>query len=134
MESHDVREENAVLRFRIEHVESKLRAVIVVRALQQRNEQIRQWSRMYDALQTEFAEAQEAANTQFAFVTERNETIERLTEMIDHLREISCQQSTTNALVASELRDEILQQKLKLVDTLNRISQARIRAEQALEG
>jgi hypothetical protein len=34
MESHDVREENAVLRLRIEHVESKLRAVVVVRALE----------------------------------------------------------------------------------------------------
>jgi hypothetical protein len=84
---------------------------------------------MYDALQTEFAEAQEAANTQFAFVAERNETIERLTEMIDHLREMSRQQSTTNAQMASELRDEILQQKLQIVDTLNRISQARIPAE-----
>jgi hypothetical protein len=41
MEFHDVREENAVLRLRIKHVESKLRAV--VRALEQRNEQIRQW-------------------------------------------------------------------------------------------
>jgi uncharacterized coiled-coil DUF342 family protein len=81
-------------------------------------------SRMYDALQTEFAEAQEAANTQSAFAAERNETIERLTEMIDHLREISRKQSTTN---------EIIQQKLQLVDTLNRISQARTPAEQALE-
>jgi hypothetical protein len=66
-------------------------------------------------------------------VAERNETIERLTEMIDHLREISRQQSTTNAQMASELRDEILQQKLQLVDILNRISQARIPAEQAFE-
>jgi predicted nucleic acid-binding Zn-ribbon protein len=62
-------------------------------------------SRMYDALQTDFAEAQEAVNTQSAFVTERNETIERLTEMIDHLREMSRQQSTTNAQMTSELRD-----------------------------
>jgi regulator of replication initiation timing len=58
MESHDVREENAILRLSIEHVESKLRAVVVVRTLEQRNEQIRQLSWMYDALQTEFAEAQ----------------------------------------------------------------------------
>jgi peptidoglycan hydrolase CwlO-like protein len=35
--------------------------------------------------------------------------------------------------MASELRDEIRQQKLQLVDTLNRIIQARIRAEQAFE-
>jgi predicted nucleic acid-binding Zn-ribbon protein len=104
MESHDVREENAVLRPRIEHVESKLRAVGVVRALEQRNEQICQWSRMYDTLQTEFAEAQEAANTQSAFAAERNETIERLTEMINHLREISRQQSTTNAQMAVTVR------------------------------
>jgi chromosome segregation ATPase len=33
--------------------------------------------------------------------------------------------------MASELRDEILQQKLQLVDTLNWIRQARIPAEQA---
>jgi chromosome segregation ATPase len=66
-------------------------------------------------------------------VTERNETIERLTEMIDHLREMSRQQSTTNAQMASELREEILQQKLQLVDTLNRISQAKIPAMQAFE-
>jgi hypothetical protein len=90
-------------------------------------------SRMYDALQTEFAEAQEAANTQSAFVAERNETIERLTEMIDHLREMSRQQSTTNAQMVSELRVEILQQTLQLVDTLNRISQVRIPGEQAFE-
>jgi chromosome segregation ATPase len=133
MESHDVREENAILRLRIEHVESKLRAVVVVRALEQWNEQIRQWSRMYDTLQTEFAEAQETANTQSAFVAERNEMLERLTEMIDHLREINRQQSNMNAQMASELRDEILQQKLLLVDTLNRISQASIPVEQAFE-
>jgi chromosome segregation ATPase len=131
MESHDVREENAVLRLRVEHVESKLRAV--VRALEQRNEQIHQWSRMYDALQTEFAEAQESANTQSAFIAERNETIGRLTDMIDHLRQTSRQQSATNAQMASELRDEILQQKQQLVDTLNRISRAKIPAEQAFE-
>jgi chromosome segregation ATPase len=88
---------------------------------------------MYDALQPEFAEAPEAANAQSAFVAERNETIERLTEMIDHLREMSRQQLTTNAQTASELRNEILQQKLQLVDTLNRISQARIPVEQAFE-
>jgi archaellum component FlaC len=105
-----------------------------VHALEQRKEQIRQWPRMYDALQTEFAEVQEAANTQSAFVAEQNETIKRLTEMIDHLREMSRQQSTTNVPVASELRHEILQQKQKLVDTLNRISQAGIPAEQAFEG
>jgi sugar-specific transcriptional regulator TrmB len=128
MGSHDVREENAVLRLRIEHVESKLRAVVVVRALEQRSEQIRRRSRTYDALQTEFAEAHEAANTQCAFVAERNETIEWLTEMIDSLREMSRKQSTTNAQMASELRDKILQQKLQFVDTLNRISQARIPA------
>jgi hypothetical protein len=63
---------------------------------------------MYDALQTEFAELQEAANTQAAFVAERNETFERLTVMIDHLGEMTRQQSTTNAQMASELRDEIL--------------------------
>jgi signal transduction histidine kinase len=88
---------------------------------------------MYDALQTEFAEAQEDANTQSAFVAEPNETIERLTEMINHLCEISRQQSTTNAQMASALRKEIIQQMLQLVDTLNRISQARIPAEQAFE-
>jgi chromosome segregation ATPase len=88
---------------------------------------------MYDALQTEFAEAQEAANTQSAFMAERNEMVERLTEMIDHLREISRQQSTTKAQMASEFRDEILQQKLQLVDTLNRISQAKIPPEQAFK-
>jgi hypothetical protein len=89
--------------------------------------------RMYDVLQMEFAEAKEAANTQSAFVAERNETIERLTEMINHLREMSRQQSTTNAQMAFELRNEILQQKLQIVDTLNRISQARISAKQAFE-
>jgi uncharacterized protein YhaN len=88
---------------------------------------------MYDALQTEFAEAQETANTQSALVAERNETIDRLTEMIDHLREKSHQQSTTNAKMASELRDEILQQKLQLVDTLNRINQTSIPVEQPFE-
>jgi hypothetical protein len=88
---------------------------------------------MYDALQTEFAEAKEAANTQSAFVAEQNETIERLTEMIDHLREMSPKQSTTNAQMASELRNEILQQKLQIIYTLNRISQAKIPAEQAFE-
>jgi chromosome segregation ATPase len=133
VESHDVRAENAILPLHIEHVESKLRAVVVVRALGQWKEQIRQWSRMYDALQTEFAEAQETANKQSAFVAERNETIDRLTGMIDHLREMSRQQSTTNAQMACELRDEILPQKLQLVDTLNRISQVRIPAKQAFE-
>jgi hypothetical protein len=88
---------------------------------------------MYGALQTEFPEAQEVANTQSAFVAERNETIERLTEMIDHPREISRQQSMTNALMASELRDESRQPKLQLVDTVNRISQARISVAQAFE-
>jgi phosphoglycerate-specific signal transduction histidine kinase len=88
---------------------------------------------MYDVLQAMFAEAQEAANTQSAFVAERNETIERLTEISNHLREMSRQQSTTNAQMASKLRDEILQQKLRLIDTLNRISQAKIPAEQAFE-
>jgi phosphoglycerate-specific signal transduction histidine kinase len=77
---------------------------------------------MHDARQTKFAEAQEAANAQSAFVAERNETIERLTEMIDYLRQMSRQQSTTNAHMACELRDELLQQKLQLVDILNRIS------------
>jgi chromosome segregation ATPase len=131
MKSHDVREENAVLRLHIEHVEPKLRAVVVVRALEQRNEQIFQRSQMYDTLQTEFTEAQEAANTQSAFVAERNETIELLTEMINHLREVSRQQSTPKEQMASELRNEILQQILQLVDTLNRFSQARIPVEQA---
>jgi hypothetical protein len=51
----------------------------------------------------------------------------------NNLFEISRQQSTTNARLASELRDKILQQKLQLVDTLNRISQARLPVEQALE-
>jgi hypothetical protein len=131
MESHDVWEENAVLRHRIKHVESKLRAV--VRALEQQNKQIRQQLPMNDALQTEFAEAQEAANTQSAFVADGDETIERLADMIDHLREISRQQSTMNAQMASELRDKILPQMLQPVDALNRISQARIPAEQAFE-
>jgi hypothetical protein len=89
-----------VLRLRIEHVESKFRVVIVVRALEQRKEQIRQWSRMYDALQTEFAEAQETANTQPAFVAEQNETIERLTEMIDHLGEMSRVAETKGSMKA----------------------------------
>jgi chromosome segregation ATPase len=90
-------------------------------------------SQMYDGLQEEFAEAQEAVNTQSAFVAERNEATERLTKMIDYLREISRQQSTTNAQMASELRDEILQQMLQLVDTLNRFSQASIPVEQAFD-
>jgi hypothetical protein len=64
---------------------------------------------MYDTLQREFAEAQDAANTRSAFVAERNETIERLTEMTDHLGEISGQQSTATAHMVSELRNEILQ-------------------------
>jgi chromosome segregation ATPase len=88
---------------------------------------------MYDALQTEFAEAQEAANTRSAFVTERNETVERPTEIIDPLREVSRQQSTTNAQMDYGLRDEILQHKLQLVDTLNRTREARIPVEQAFE-
>jgi hypothetical protein len=46
---------------------------------------------MCDVLQTEFTEAQEAANTQSAFVAERNETIERLTAIFDHLHEMSRQ-------------------------------------------
>jgi hypothetical protein len=45
-------------------------------------------------------------------VAEGNETIKRLMEMIDYLRETSRKESTTNMQMASELRDEILQQKL----------------------
>jgi chromosome segregation ATPase len=46
---------------------------------------------------------------------------------------MSRQQSTTKAQMASELRDEVRQQKLQIVDTLNRISQAMIPVEQTFE-
>ena len=129
MENHEIREENAVLRQRVEQVESKMREL--VRALEDRNQQVKEWARMYEDLQTQFLEAQDAANTQAGFVQERNKTIQKLNEMIDQLRQENYQQSNVNAKKADILRGEIYKQKMELADILERLSCAKIPAEDA---
>jgi hypothetical protein len=49
MESHDIREKNAVFRQRIQHLDSKLRRTLA--ALAKRNDQVRFWSRLDEDLQ-----------------------------------------------------------------------------------
>ncbi|OHT16148.1 hypothetical protein TRFO_13482 [Tritrichomonas foetus] len=129
MEEHDIREENAVLRQRIVNAEQKMKQL--VEALEKRNDQIKEWSRMFSDLQKQLYEAQESANTQASIVQERNKMIQQLSQMIDELRQQNYIQSNMNLKEAEELREDIKKQKLHLVDTLNHLLQAKIPAEEA---
>ena len=130
MDEHEIREENAVLRQRVTTVEQKMEQL--VQALEKRNDQIKEWAKMYSDLQLQFYEAQESANTQASFVQERNKTIQQLSEMIDDLRQQNYIQANVNLKEAEELREDIKREKLYLVDTLNHLLQAKIPAEEAL--
>lgn len=128
MESHEVREENVVLRQRVEQVETKLREVLV--ALEKRNSQVREWASMYEEMQGQFQEAQASADTQAGFVQERNVVIQRLNEMITELRQRNYQQSAMATKAATKLGDEVYQHKMYLIETLNKISNEKIPAEE----
>lgn len=131
MDSHEIREENVILRQRVAHSEQKLRQM--AEALEKRNVQLREWAAMYNDLQKQFFEAQESANTQSAFIKERNQTIVRLTHMIEELRIDQQKQSNENSKAAAALRDEITNERLYLVETLNRLSQAKVPAAEAFQ-
>ncbi|KAK8885552.1 hypothetical protein M9Y10_041002 [Tritrichomonas musculus] len=130
MDEHDIREENAVLRQRLTTTEQKME--MMVQALEKRNDQIKEWAKMYSDLQLQFYEAQESANTQASFVQERNKTIQQLSQMIDELRQQNYVQANVNLKEAQQLREEINREKMYLIDTLNQLSQAKIPAEEAL--
>lgn len=129
MENHEIREENAVLRQRVEQVEEKMREL--VQALEKRNDQVKEWARMYEDLQAQFLEAQDAANTQAGFVQERNNTIQKLNDVIDKLRQDNYQQSSLSAKNAEILLEEVYKQKLDLAEILNKLTHTKIPAEDA---
>ena len=129
MEDHEIREENAVLRQRVKTVEQKMDQL--VQALEKRNDQIKEWAKIYSDLQQQFYQAQESANTQASFIQERNNTIQQLTQLIDELRQQNYIQTKNNLQEAEELRENILKEKQHLVDTLNHMLEAKIPAEEA---
>ena len=129
MDSHAIREENSLLRTRIAQCEEKMR--LLADALEARNTQMKDLVNMYNQLQDEFREAQEAANAAANLLNERDGIIEHYSQLIAKLKNDLLTQARSNAQEAGNLRDGLTNERLHFIDTLNRLSQAKAPAEEA---
>ena len=129
MDTHAIREENSLLRTRIKQCEDKMR--LLADTLEARNAQMKELVDMYNQLQDEFKQAQEAANSAANLLNERDGIIEHYSQLIAKLKNDLLAQALSNAQEASNLRDGLTNERLHFIDTLNRLSQAKAPAEEA---
>ncbi|OHT05432.1 hypothetical protein TRFO_26852 [Tritrichomonas foetus] len=129
MDSHQIREENAILRNRITQNEEKMR--LLADALEARNTQMQEMVNMYNQLQLQFQEAQDAANSAANLLNERDGVIEQYSQLIAKLKNDLIAQSKVTSQEAEKLRDGLTNERLHFIATLNRLSQAKAPAEEA---
>lgn len=129
MDSHQIREENALLRARISQSEEKMR--MLADALETRNIQMKEFVDMYNQLQEQFRLAQEAADANGSLVAERDEVISQYAELISQLKNKILEISKRSSQDAENLRGGLTNERLHFIETLNRLSQAKAPAEEA---
>ena len=114
MDSHAIREENAVLRTRLSQAEDKLRQL--ADALEQRNNQLHEWARLYEDLEKNFQIAQDAAKTQNEFLNQRDEIISSLQQQVNELRSREKEQANIHSQEAEKLRQELSKQSFHFIE------------------
>lgn len=129
MDSHQIREENAILRNRITQNEEKMR--LLAEALETRNAQIAELVQMYNDLQEQFREAQDAANAAADLLNGRDGMIEQYRMLIEKLKNDNLEQSKLSGQGIEKLRDDLKNEQLHFIETLNRLSQLKVPAEEA---
>ena len=130
MDSHQIREENAVLRNRIVQNEEKMR--LLADALEARNQQMKEMVDVYNQLQQQFLEAQDAADSAAALLNERDGIIEQYSKLIAKLKSDQIAMSKLASEEAGKLQDGLTNERMHFINTLNRLSQAKGPAEEAL--
>lgn len=128
MDSHAIREENAVLRNRVTEAEEKLR--LCADALEKRNSQLKEWTALYEDLRNQFLQAQDTCNSQAELIKDRDSAIIALQQIINQLRVEQMKQSTNNRNVEADLHNKLYQKELEFKEQLSKMSNAKAPAEE----
>ena len=129
MDSHQIRDENSRLRIRITQNEEKMR--LLADALEKRNIQITELNQLYKDLQEQFREAQDAANAAAELLNGRDGMIEQYRLLIEKLKNDNLEQSKLSGKDIEKLREDLKNEQLHFIETLNRLSQLKVPAEEA---
>lgn len=101
--------------------------------LEARNRQIDELTQMYTLLQEQYDKAQDAADCAANLLSERDGIIEEYLHLIITLKENRLAESKRNAEEAALLKDQLTMEGLQFRETLNRLSQGKIPAEEPLQ-
>lgn len=131
MDSHEIREENRVLRLRLKDAEEKLR--LLADALEKRNEQARVWTQRCNDLEDQVRIAQDALDQQDSELLKKESIIEKLRQMLEQMRKDQMLQQNFQTDEAKKLQNEIEKQHKKFLETLNALNQAKGPAKTSFE-
>lgn len=131
MESHEIREENRVLRARITEAQDKMR--LLADALEKRNEQAKIWSQRCSDLEQQLQLAQDAINSHVQMVYDRDNAINQLRGMLEASRKEQMQIRNLQTDEAKRLQENIENQHKRFLETLNQLNQTRQPAKQTFE-
>ncbi|EAY21241.1 hypothetical protein TVAG_166160 [Trichomonas vaginalis G3] len=131
MDSHEIREENRVLRLRLTDAEEKLR--LLADALEKRNEQARVWTQRCNDLEDQLRIAQDAIDQQESEILKKESIIEKLRQMLEQMKKDQILQQNFQSDEAKKLQNDIEQQHKKFLETLNQLNQAKGPAKTSFE-
>ena len=116
MDSHQIREENSILRDRVIKAETKLKLVADV--LEKRNTQLEQCSQSYKDLRNQFIRAQDACNSQAQKIKDRDLLIEQLKRDIQQLKCEKIQQNYNKIQTEADLEKKLYQIEVEFKEQL----------------
>ncbi|KAH0795171.1 hypothetical protein GPJ56_000847 [Histomonas meleagridis] len=131
MDSHEIREENSLLRIRLTQAEEKMR--LLADALEARNQQINDISQMYNQLQEEFQYAQEAVDSSAKLLQERDDLIQQYSELIAQLQKDKTEKNQLDSEKAAQIRAGINEDRIKFLETLNKLGQTKTPSDEIIQ-
>ena len=131
MESHEIREENNVLRVKLGELQEKLR--LLADALEKQNVAVKNWAQRCSDLEDQLKIAQDAINTQEQVIINRDTAVAQLSQIIEQMRKEQNKQRNDQSEEAKKLQNDIEQQHKKFLETLNKLNQAKVPAKQSFE-
>lgn len=131
MDSHQKRDLIAKFKSRIEFSEDKMR--LLAQSLEDRNQQLTELLQRYNELEEQYRIAKDDNERAAKLLDQRDEKIEQLEQLLNELNNRRIKQSKKKTKAAEDMQDELKNERIRFIETLNTLSKAKAPAEEAFQ-